>query len=494
MKPSRLIVYAIILAGVSGYIFFVEHGYKREKETEQASAAKLFSAAKNSVNHIELSSNENGSIELSKPSGDWVILRPRQLKADEIAVNTLLASISEATAERTISDKDVNWSDYGFDSPSLLVRIATDNGQEHEMIFGALNPSKSSYYLRVSGNPSLFLVADTLKNALQKNLFDLRDKTIMSFAPTDIDTIVMEKDGVRHEFRRQDNGQWGMISPENFRVKNVVISTLLRKLSNLNALEIHDDTAGNFEPFGLNKPTESISISGKDINQTIYIGSKITSPPYGSSVKRGDYARIEGSDAIFVIDDPSITDFRFSADALQDKSLVNLNMSDINRMEILFLGRKWTFVKTPEKKWKLEEPENISPLKEWSVAGILWKLRELNFVSVTSPNQSFPEETGLADPQVVINLQGAGSENSKTIKMAWAQKTQKNENSDSLEKNGEATQQSDDTSRGTDPAGLDVPPLINVLVEPIEYPEKLFTVEGSIVRALFEDLNTLLAK
>ena len=128
------------------------------------------------------------------------------------------------------------------------------------------------------------------------------------------------------------------------------------------------------------------------------------------------------------------------------------------------------------------------------MAGILWKLRELNFVSVTSPNQSSPEETGLADPQVVINLQGAGSENSKTIKMAWAQKTQKNENSDSLEKNGEATQQSDDASRGTDPAGLDVPPLINVLVEPIEYPEKLFTVEGSIVRALSEDLNTLLAK
>lgn len=493
MKPSRLIVYFLVLAGIVGYIYFVEHGYRQDRERQEKQLARFIPDDKDLITQIELSSPTIGKIELSKPSSDWVILNPIKAKADEYAVRSLITTIIEASPERTISDDQVNWAEYGFESPTLHVNVTFSGGKRYEMLFGAQNPSKSSYYLRLKDHSKLFLVADTLKTAMEKNTFDLRDKTIMSFAPSDIDRVIIQKKGVENEFHRDGVGQWDMVTPEKFRVKNVVISTLLRKLSNLTALEIHDDPEKGSDMFGLTPPRDRISIFGKDINQTLCIGTQIKSQN-DSPVKRGDYVQIEGIDTVYVVDDPSITDFKLDVDVLQDKSLISLNILQIDTIRIALHGKNWLLKKSPEKKWNLEEPEKVTPIKDWSVTGILWKLRDLNYVSLVSPIPGNLDSLGLSEPKVVINLGAANSGASKILKMGWVNTAPPHEPPDQIDEKTADQGEPDVEKPSTDQGAPKVPDIINVIVDPTDYQNTIFQIDGSFVRGLSEDLNTLLEK
>lgn len=493
MKPSRLLFYALVLLAVSSYIYFIEHGYKERKQSQEVQDARFLGLEKEKITQVNVKGTTGIDVELRKPASDWVIVSPIKARADEFTVNSLLTAISQASPERIISGKDVKWDDYGFDKHTLMVTAGTDHGRNHKLVFGAQNPSKSSYYAKLDDDKKLYLVADTLKNALDKTLFDLRDKTVMAFAPSDIEKLVVHKKGIKNEFNREGVSQWKMVSPEQFRVKNVAISTFLRKLSHLNALEIIDTPETDSGIYGLKIPHESISIFGKDFQQTLHIGSNVQSEADSSS-KRGHYVKVDGSNTVFVIDSPAITDFRIDADVLEDKSLLSLNTQEVSKIEVSFENRKVIIYKTAEKKWNLDERGKVEPLKEWQVTGILWKLRDLDYMSLTSPIPSSLNDLGLSDPQMVITLDHGNSSGAKVLRFGWVKKTE----ADNPE--NQTNQQSAETNQGANEKSsqgemeINIPSSVNVLVEPSFYPNTLFQVDGVLVRGLIDDFLTLIDK
>lgn len=493
MKISRLVIYVIILAAVMAYIFLVEHGYKQDRQLAETQAARFIPGDRDKISSITIISNAKGAVELVKPASDWMITEPLKTMGDANVIRTLLATLVEAAPEKTVIEKEVKWSEYGFDNPVLVVKVTMDQNRHYEIVIGAQNPSMTSYYMRLSEDPRLFLVADTLKNALDKSLFDLRDKTIMSFAPSDIDRVIISRNGVQNEFRREGVGQWKMTSPEQFKVKNVAISTLLRKLSNLTAIDILDEKKTDLEQYGLQKPTETISVFGKDISQTLYVGGH-TKPEPDSTDKKGDYVRVDDSKNVYVIDDPSITDFKIDPDSLQDRSIVSITPSEVDRIEVSITGRNWILSKSHEKKWHLEQPEKIGPLKDWNITGILWKLRDLNYVSLLTPIPDSLDDLGLTKPKVEIRLNAQGVTNFKSIKIGWPEiKQNLKTGEESTATSGEPKDQPEPVVPETQ-ADFDVPPTVNVLVEPSDYPNTVFRVDGSFLKWLSEDLETLTIK
>ena len=493
MKPSRLLFYALILLAVSSYIFFIEHGYKERRQTQDVQDAKFLGLDKEKITQVNIQGTTGINVELRKPASDWVIVSPIKARADEFTVNALLTSISQAAPERVISGKDVKWDDYGFEKQTLSVTLGTDQGRNHRLVFGAQNPSKSSYYAKLDDDKKLYLVADTLKNALDKSLFDLRDKTVMAFAPSEIEKLVIQKKGVKNEFTREGVSQWNIVNPEQFRVKNVAISTFLRKLSHLTALEIIDDPETDTGIYGLNPPPETISIFGKDFNQTLHVGTNVKSEA-DSSPKRGHYVKVDGSDTVFVIDSPAITDFRMDADVLEDKSLLSLNTQEVSKIEVSFDHRKVIIYKSEDKKWNLEEQRQAEPVREWQVTGILWKLRDLDYLSLTSPIPSSLPDLGLSDPQLVITLGHGDASNAKVLRFCWANKTEANSPENHADQNSPETRQGVDEKSPQGNTDIFIPATVNVLVEPSFYPNTLFQVDGVLVRGLIDDILTLINK
>ena len=112
-----------------------------------------------------------------------------------------------------------------------------------------------------------------MKNSLNKPSFDLRDKTVITIAPEDVDRIQITQKGEETELKREEPEKWVMIRPEKMRVKNTVVNRDLNNLANLKAKQIIDEPNQQGNPYGLEKPEKSILLAGPKLEQTLLIGS-----------------------------------------------------------------------------------------------------------------------------------------------------------------------------------------------------------------------------
>jgi hypothetical protein len=483
----------------------VEIRHKQEQQATEEKAAKIVHLEKDKIVAIELLSRDKEKIELKKPADTWVLTSPIKTKADASAVASLLHSITDAKPEKVVSEKDVKWEDYELDKPEFAVALATKD-QTAEIRFGAANPAKTSYYVRVDEQPKLLLVQDTLKNSLNKSAFDLRDKTVVGLSPDQVDHIVISAEGKEVELQRDAKDQWTIAKPERIRAKAAIIALNLRTLTNLTAKSIIDDPAKDEDPYGLNNPQETILMGGKEREQTLLIGApqkKEGSP--GAELDR--YARIKGQDTVYVLDGRALKSLKTNPDELRDRSLLTFIPADIEKLEISLDGKTWLAAKDKDNKWSLEQPEKIDKLDAWPVTSLVWDLKDLEWKSMTKPGPTDLASVHLDKPQLTVSLFKKGENEPLLLKAGWQVAAEKEGQEQGAKKDGQtpgpeqqpsAEKKVESPSKGTDsevtPDKAAAPKEVSVLVQPHEEQGAIFTIDGNFVSRLRTDLERLTEK
>ncbi|MBI4962338.1 MAG: DUF4340 domain-containing protein [Desulfomonile tiedjei] len=495
MKLGKVLVYLIILVAVAAYLYLVEIKHKEKQETAEKQAKKIVQLEKDKIVEIELQSQDKGKIELKKPAEMWVLTAPVRAKADEDAVNTLLNSIAGAESEKVILEKDVKWEDYGLDKSDFSVTVAAD-GKTTNISFGAKNPAKTSYYVRVGEDPRLFLVADTLKNALNKTTFDVRDKSVLGVAPDQVERIVITKNGAETELKRDNGGKWTMVKPEQIRVKSQTIRQDLINLTNLAARRIIDEPQKEGDAYGLDNPAEKIQLSGKNLDHTLQIGKtedKEARP--GSAPNR--YVRVQGTDTVYVVDGKAVQEMKTDPQELRDRFLLTFKPLDIQKFEIELDGKKWLASQGNDKKWSLEQPEKKQLIDAWPITGMLWDLKDLEWKAMTKPLPQDLAAVHLDKPRLVVSLLRKDHKEPLVLKAGWEpvlppkegdRQTQPEAETKPAEKNDGSA-----GSPATPPAST-LPPTINAIVDPHEEGSALFVIDAGIIERLKGDLEKLTEK
>ena len=507
MKLSKVLIYLVVLVAVAAYLYVVEIRYKEKQDAAEKQSKRIVQLDKEKIVAIDLQSEDKGKIELKKPGDTWVLTAPVRAKADEAALKTLLTSAAEAEAEKVILEKDVKWEEYGLDKPAFSVSLFTGD-KASTLSFGAQNPAKTSYYLRASDDPRLFLVADTLKNALNKTAFDVRDKSVLGVAPGQVERIVISKDGAETELHRADGEKWTMVKPEQIRVKGHVIRQSLINLTNLTARQIIDDPQKEGDPYGLEKPAEQILLSGKNLNETLLIGKAETKEARpGSAPNR--FVRVQGQDMVYLVDGRVVQEMKTDPKQLQDRSLLTFKPLEIRRVEIELDGKKWVAAQGDDKKWSLEQPEKKRVVDAWPITGMLWDLKDLEWKEMTKPIPQDLAAVHLDKPRLVVSLFKKDDKEPLVLKAGWEPETTKKEEADQQEEKKAlpADKQSEKSSpmkpveksaTAGDPTGppreSKVPPAINALVNPNEEGNAMFVVDSGFIGRLREDLEKLTAK
>ncbi|MGO9572503.1 MAG: DUF4340 domain-containing protein [Desulfomonilaceae bacterium] len=506
MKLGKLLIYLTILVALAAYVYFVEIRHKQEQQAIEEKAAKIVHLEKDKVVEIELLSRNKEKIELKKPSDTWVLTSPIKTKADASAVASLLLSITDAKPDKVVLEKGVKWDDYALDKPEFTVTLATKD-QTAEIRFGSANPAKTSYYLRVDEQPKLLLVPDTLKTSLNKSAFDLRDKTVVSLSPDQVDRIAISAEGKEIELQRQTADRWTMVKPERFLVKAPLIAGNLRTLTNLTAKGIIDEPAKDGDPYGLDNPQEAILIAGKEREQTLLVGApeKKEGGPPGAEPDR--YARIKGQETVYVLDGRALKSLKTAPDELRDRSLLTFNPADIEKMEISLDGKTWLAAKDKDNKWSLEQPEKKEKLDAWPVTSILWDLKDLQWKSITKPAPADLASVHLDKPQLMVSLFRKGESEPLLLKAGWPAVAEKKGHEEGAKKENQPASPEEQRSaekkieapaKGTaaevTPDKAAVPEKINVLAQPHDEQGAMFAVDGGLVSRLRTDLERLTEK
>lgn len=493
MKLNRVLIYLLILVVIGGWLYFVEIKHKQERKAAEDKAAKIIALEKDKIANIELKSADR-IIELKKPANQWVLTAPVKTKADDNAVASLLISATDAKSEKVLAEKDVKFEDYGLDKPVLTVTLNSAE-KKAEIAFGARNPAKTSYYARVEGDPRLFLVADALKNSLDKTVFDLREKTVMAMAPGDVEKVVISEDGKQTDLQLEGADKWVMVKPEQLKVKKTVVSRTIMGLTNLQAKEIIDEPQKDGDPYGLDNPQKSILLAGKKLDQTLLVGKAIDKNGKPPSPELDRYARIKDRDTVYVIDGRALKDLlRVDTEHLQDRSVMTLDPHAVDKLEIELEGKKWIAVRGKDTKWDLEQPEKKSNMDAWPISSILWELKDTEWKSIKRDGAENLAAAHLDKPKLVISLFKNDEKEPIVFKAGWEDvKPEK-----SSHKAEQATEEKAAREEGPDKTVTAVrpvlPPTMNVIVEPSEEKGAVFVVDSGFVDRLQMDLERLLEK
>jgi hypothetical protein len=500
MKLGKVITYVVILVALASYLYFFEIRHRAAKEAAKEEAAKIVQLQEDHVVEMLLESPDRGKIELKKIENVWVLNEPVKVKADERSVSTLLTSASKAQSEKVLAEKDVNWQEYGLDKPRFSLTLITRD-KKIEFLFGESNPAKTSYYLRVEGDPRLYLVADTLKNSLDRSAFDLRDKTVLALAPSDVIRFAVTKKDQETEFQRETADKWLMIKPERIRVKSMPVERGLIALTNLSAREIIDNPKTDGDPYGLEQPEESISLAGNDRQQTLIIGKALPKKDVpGPGPDR--YARVKGQDTVYVIDPGVLKAIATDPNQLRDRTVLDFKSADVERVDVELDGKKWSVIRNKDGKWALEEPEKKNLTDALPVTTILWGLKELEWKSLKKAGSVDLPSLYLDRPRLILSLFVKGNETPLVMKAGWPPDETKTSQSGAGESAGLTQPDKNKGEADTKKNGGEVtlpekpvgPETVNILVDQPDEKGAVLEVGGKFVEQLKGDLVKLSTK
>ncbi len=496
MKPKKVLIYLVILAGVAAYVFFGEIKRKEAQQAEEKKVAKLLNIESKDVSGIEIDSKERGKIGLSKVSDLWVLSTPVKTKGDDPAIETYLRSLEEASRVRVIKEQDVSWADFGLSEPEMTVTVQVKD-KTHKLAFGASNPAKTSKYLRVDESPQLMLVEDTLKNALNKSVFDLRDKSVLAVAEDDVERVLVGEGEKTTEIRREGEKKWVMVAPERMKVKAATMERQVRALTGLQARDIIDEPNKEGDPYGFEKPVVTVQIGGKKRDQKLVIGNPKEAQE-GSKTSPPRYAKVDGRDVVFVIEGSVVKDLHLDPKQLQDRSVVDFQPGVVDKLEANLEGRQWVAVKGPDEQWKLEKPAQSGTSEGRWVRDILWNLKDLEWKSVKKAGPLDLKALHLKEPQLELVLTLKGKDRPITLKAGWSPVPEKKEDTappgkgQATPPGGEKKDQAKDEQTPAEPVPV-VPIEVNVMVDTTDEKDTAYVVDGVFLQELRGNLESLTA-
>jgi hypothetical protein len=231
MKTTGLLIAAVVLAALTGVLYWSDHHKAAESAATpaEAPAPKILTLKDTDISKIEIKKKGTEEVTLAKnASGKWEITAPKPLGADQDAVSSIVSTLSSLSSERLVDDKASDLKQYGLTDPALEVDITTKD-KPQKLLIGDDTPTGGGAFAMLAGDPRVFTVASYTKSSFAKSADDLRDKRLLT---ADFDKISqMELIAKKQDLTFGRNKEtWQILKPRPLRADNFQVEDLSRKL------------------------------------------------------------------------------------------------------------------------------------------------------------------------------------------------------------------------------------------------------------------------
>ncbi len=222
--------------------------------------------------------HEEHSITLEKKEDQWQLTEPLKTKADSWEVDSLAIALQGTKAEGFIDRPQRPDAWYGFDRPQLEVNLWME-GEEvsPKVVIGKQEEGKTTHYARSSQSPTIYLVKEEDIDKLKKTPFDLRDKVLISYSPTDLDSLAINLPDEEPIVISKSGDRWVIKKPKKYRSKQSEAEDLVWELNSVKMERIADEYPSDLSPYGLEPPKAELSFQLKkgDPLPILFIGDKV---------------------------------------------------------------------------------------------------------------------------------------------------------------------------------------------------------------------------
>src|SRR5438128_7268732 len=149
MKFNGFIVAIVVLAALGGALYWSNHHIAAE--TTQASAEappKILTLNEADISKIDIKKKGGEEVTLTKDNGgNWKVIAPKPLGADQSAVSSMLSSLSSLNSDRLVEEKASNFNQYGLSEPTLQIGVTEKNSKTHQLLVGDDTPTNNGAYV-----------------------------------------------------------------------------------------------------------------------------------------------------------------------------------------------------------------------------------------------------------------------------------------------------------------------------------------------------------
>ena len=399
MSYKRTLVFLAVFAVLAAFFYYYEIKGGEERRLAEEQEKLLLSFETGQATGLILNKAEGDTIIIELQEDGWRITAPVNAPTENGAVDSLLDALAGLKFERDIGTQS-DLKPFGLSEPELEIEIAGEHKMLGKILLGAETPDGSKLYVKLSDKDPVFAANKSIKAALDKTLFELRDKKIVDFSAADVAAVAVVRDGGLLAFERTNERDWTMTFPEEHRADAGKIRSLFDSIRNARVGMFVEEDAADLERYGLASPSTRIELNLISEIAVLYFGNK-TGPGDSENVfvRRGDSSQILELTAN-ILDNVS-----GGVSAWRDRTMIDFDKKEVVKLQVVS-GTRSTTVERPGKDandWRVTEPEPAEADKD-KVEDILSYLYSMKVIEFIPPDESDAAARALETPLAEVKM------------------------------------------------------------------------------------------
>jgi hypothetical protein len=405
MKPGRLLIAAVLLAGLAGALWWSNREEKAKEGKPAADAPpKILEIKPDAVKQIDIKRRDGESTSVRfNDKGKWDITSPKPLVADSAAVAQFTSALSNLTSDRLVDANATDLASYGLAPPLLQVDIATKDGKTTQLLIGEATPTGGNVYVKLGGDPRLFTMPNNNKATFDKTSKDLREKHLLAFTGgklLGVGLTINGKNGPQIiEFSRVGDTDWEIEKPKKMRADGAPVDDIVSKLK-LTEMDVNlseEDARKAAASFASAPLTGIVKVIDSTATQALEV----------HKIKDDYYARSSAIDGVYKIGKDLGDALAKPLDDYRNKKLFDFAYSDPNRMMVQDGAKTTTYEKIKDK-WMSGGKE----IDSTSLQAFIDRLRDLSASKFV--------DSGFAKPAMTLTVASNEGKRTETVDIAPA--------------------------------------------------------------------------
>jgi hypothetical protein len=398
VSPKKTLLWTLLLLALAAFYYFyeIEGEKKRQEATRQQEL--LFHFAADAVTTLTVKRADE-TITAVKRAGHWQLTAPLSTPGDGQKYHELIRTLAELRYQRLIEEHPETLAPFGLTTPSVEIHVHV-SGQTPPLALrlGDKAPTGNGYYVQVAGHPAVYVISATARDVLDVSLYDLRDKTVVTFDPGEVQEVHVAFDTLPPVVLQQQNDAWQLTTPVIARADEPQVRTLLQQLRNVKIQAFVADDPAELAQYGLHMPTLRLTVVvGQDrVVHTLLLGKLDTD-------RQGVYAKRADTTNVFLLPQSFWNSLPKTPAALRDKTILPFDRERITRLELLSADNRTIITRAGPRQYKLEQPVSAEGDSE-AISRLLGELQELKAKDFTAETSDDLATYGLASPRFQVTL------------------------------------------------------------------------------------------
>lgn len=292
IKTTVILFGVFIILLVFVYLFEGPLSEKRQRDTAQPSL--LFpDFEKTHAAQIQVKSPAR-TISLNKDNEGWSIADTDGFRADPQLVNAALDTIARFVRESIVSTNPEKQEIFEV-TPAKGVEVKVFDLDQKILVHFYIGKTAADFfstYLRKEGSDEVLQVG-SVTATFDRDSKGWRDKTILAFAPDAVTKLVLTTPAEEIALEKNEEGTWAITQPVSAPAQQEVLTTILRTLSSLKALDFAKDY--DVSAYQLDTPQITVTLILKDQEEKRLLIGKM------DEEKSQYYAKNQAKKTIFLI-------------------------------------------------------------------------------------------------------------------------------------------------------------------------------------------------